>query len=65
MTKKIIDRKSPRAILREEIKRIKYVISSSPMSEGMEKKMKEKLNNLEKELRQLKSGNKELDLGKE
>ena len=65
MTKKIIDRKSPRAILREEIKRIKYVISSSPMSEGMEKKMKEKLNNLEKELRELKSGNKELDLGKE
>ena len=60
MTKKIIDRKSPRAILREEIKRIKYVISSSPMSEGMEKKMKEKLNNLEKELRELKSGNREL-----
>ena len=51
--------------MREEIKRIKYVISSSPMSEGMEKKMKEKLNNLEKELRELKSGNKELDLGKE
>lgn len=51
--------------LREEIKRLKYVLSTSPMSEEMEKKMKEKFDRLKKELREIESGNKELDLKEE
>lgn len=41
---------------------MKYVLSTSPMSEEMEKKMKEKFDRLKKELREIESGNKELNL---
>lgn len=48
--------------LKEEIKRIKYVLSHSPMSKEMETKMIGKLSGMEKQLRELKSGNRELNL---
>ena len=61
----IMKDKTPAGKLREEIKRIKYVISHSPMGKSMEAKMIGKLADLEKELRELRTGNKELNLGKE